>query len=73
MDELGFMELGAPVFRAAVLRALDGEVPVIGVIRLERNPFLDAVRNHPKVAVTEVNESNRDALPARLTLSFFHG
>jgi nucleoside-triphosphatase THEP1 len=72
MDELGFMELPARAFTEAVMRALDGEVPVLGVLRKDSNPFLDAVGTHPKVRVVEVTEANRDALPAGLTYGFFH-
>jgi nucleoside-triphosphatase THEP1 len=73
MDELGFMEADALAFQGAVTDVLNGDVPVLGVMRWERNPFLDAVRAHEKVEVIEVNESNRDALPARLTARIFHG
>ena len=66
MDELGRMELGAPLFRAAVLHALDGSIPVLGVIKPEHNEFLDAVRAHENVTVLEVTEENRDAIPARI-------
>ena len=67
MDELGRMELRSAAFRAAVLAALDGDVPVLGVMKPEGNPFLDAVRAHPKTAVLEVTEENRDGMPARIT------
>ena len=33
MDELGFLEADAVEFRRAVLDTLDGERPVLGVIR----------------------------------------
>ncbi len=66
MDELGRLELGAAAFRAAVLSALDGPVPVLGVVKPERNPFLDAVRAHPQTLVLEVTAENRDGLPAQI-------
>jgi nucleoside-triphosphatase THEP1 len=56
----------------AVTDTLDSDVPVLGVMRWERNPFLDAVGAHEAVEVVEVNESNRDALPARLAAQIFH-
>lgn len=66
MDELGRMELRSPGFRSAVLRALDGDTPVLGVIKPEHNEFLDAVRAHPKVKVLELTAENRDEMPARI-------
>jgi nucleoside-triphosphatase THEP1 len=71
MDELGFMESGARAFQKAVMDTLNGDAPVLGVMRWEGNPFLDAVRAHEKVSVVEVNENNRDDLPAQLTEQIF--
>jgi nucleoside-triphosphatase THEP1 len=72
MDELGFMEMKANAFKNAVMRVLDADVRTLGVMRKEGNPFLDAIRDHPKVSVMKVDTFNRDALPTRLTSSFFH-
>jgi nucleoside-triphosphatase len=73
MDELGFMESGADAFRGAVMEVLDGDVPVLGVVRLEGNPFLDAVKDHGRVRVIHVSESNRNMLFEQLTAQVFHG
>lgn len=62
MDELGRMENDAPAFREKVLATLDGDIPVIGVIKPEKNPLLDAIRAHQRVRVIEVDEENRDSL-----------
>ena len=62
MDELGTMENDAVAFRSAVLAALDGDIPIIGVIKPKKNPLLDAIRDHQRVYVIEVNEENRDSL-----------
>lgn len=66
MDELGFHESGALRFQAAVMHALDGDVPVIGVLQKAKSPFLSAVQAHPKVELVTVTEENRDALPSQL-------
>lgn len=63
LDELGFLESNSPAFQAAVLALLRGDVPVLGVIKPRSSPFLDAVRACPGVAVAEVTDENRDALP----------
>lgn len=62
MDELGPNEAGALVFQEAVLRALDGEIPILGVLQEADSPFLKKVADHPKVRVIRVTEENRDAL-----------
>lgn len=64
MDELGRMERDAMLFQRAVMRALDGDVPVLGVVKMRQAPFLDAVRAHPRVEVLSVTPQSRDALLA---------
>ncbi len=62
MDELGFLESDSPAFQAAVLSALDGPLPVFGVIKPRPQPFLDTVRAHPKVRLIEVTPETRDEI-----------
>ncbi|MCZ0862847.1 nucleoside-triphosphatase [Methanocorpusculum vombati] len=62
MDELGWMESSCFLFQEAVFSVLDGTVPVLGVVRDRRLPFLDAVRGHPHVEVLVVTRENRDEL-----------
>lgn len=66
MDELGRMELGAHDFRAAVMAALDGDTPVLGVIKPEHNAFLDGVRAHGGVEVFPLTLENRNEAPAAI-------
>lgn len=66
MDELGFLELGAPRFQQAVLAALKGPQPVLGVLRSAHNDFLDAIRALDNVEVIEVREDNREDLPEEI-------
>ena len=70
MDELGAFEEGAPEFKAAVFEKLDGDVPVLGVVKKRDSPFLDAVRAHPNVEVIEVTVENRDGIPQLLRERF---
>lgn len=46
MDELGFLENDARAFQSTVLRALDGETPVLAAVKPKDTPFLRAVRGH---------------------------
>lgn len=62
MDELGFMELGAMRFRRRVIEILDGDVPVIAVIKNKNNEFLDLIRRHEAAKLYEVTIENRDRI-----------
>ena len=72
MDELGNMENSALRFQSAVLDALDGEVPILGVVKLSAAGWVEDVRNHPKVALVTVDMHNRDELPLLLRDSLQH-
>ena len=63
MDELGVMENGAAVFCKAVMEALDGKLPILGVIKPKNTEFLDAVRSHERSEIFMVSDSNREELP----------
>lgn len=66
MDELGDLERNALRFQDAVFGALEGENPVLGVIKLLSGGWVDRLRAHPNVALITVNTQNRDELPVRL-------
>ena len=62
MDELGPAECRAEAFREAVLRCLDGNTPVLGVLQKGEYPFYRTVAEHPKVRLVEITPENRDIL-----------
>ena len=66
MDECGFLERDAMEFQDEVLRTLDGDIPVLGVVRLRGSAWTDSIKNHPKVTVITVTEENRDELPGQI-------
>ena len=66
MDECGFLERDAAEFQSEILKTLDGDIPVFGVVRLRSDGWTDAIRNHPKVTLITVTEENRDALPGQI-------
>ena len=66
MDELGRMELEAHDFRAAVMASLDGDIPVLGVIKPEHNAFLDGIRSHGGVELFPLTLENRNDAPAAI-------
>jgi nucleoside-triphosphatase len=59
MDELGWMENSSFLFQDAVFSVLDGTIPVLGVVRDRRLPFLNAVRVHPNVEIFVITRENR--------------
>lgn len=68
MDELGFMEAEAKAFCEAVLRRLDGDIPVLATVRAGDlgSSFLDRVRTHPKAELYHVSPEQLDGLYDRL-------
>ena len=66
MDELGPHEAEARQFQAAVFRALDGEIPILGVLQQAESEFLHRIARHPRVTVLTVTEENRNTLAAEL-------
>jgi len=68
MDELGFLEQDAADFRRQVLRCLDGNIPVLAVIKHKTHiPFLQEIRTHPRVQLYQVTAENRDDLLTELS------
>jgi len=51
MDEIGFMEAKAEKFAARILELLDGDIPVIAVVKSGHDDveLLGKIRNHPNV------------------------
>lgn len=62
MDEIGFMESASEDFCNAVLKLLDGNVPVIAAVKNKETEFLNTVRTHPKASCFYITEDNRDVL-----------
>ncbi len=62
MDEIGFMEAGSQPFCDAIMRCLDGDIPVIAAVKDKEMPFLDSVRSHPNCKCFYITRENRDAL-----------
>lgn len=70
MDELGFIEGGAPLFRRRVMERLGGVVPILGVLR-EKHRDMEIewhkpIKSHPSAMVLQVSLNNRDGLPAQI-------
>ena len=70
MDELGPNEAKALQFQRAVLSALDGNTPILGVLQQADSLFLRKIAAHEAVTVVEVTRENRDNLPQVLRKKF---
>jgi nucleoside-triphosphatase len=67
MDEVGFMETESEAFCAAVMRCLDGDIPVLAAVKARFDvDFLNVVRAHPRAALHTITEENRDKLYEQL-------
>jgi len=66
MDELGFLESNASLFKRAVLDTLDRGTPVLGVLRLGDVPWHVDIKRNPLVSLYDVTMDNRDRLPGEL-------
>lgn len=66
MDEIGFTEDDAALFQQAVLEKLEGDTPILGVVRALPGVLADAVRAHPKSRIVAVTQENREEVLARL-------
>ena len=69
MDELGFLESEAESFKATVLEVLKSDRSVLGVMKIDRNPFLDEVAKYVEIVEVEVHNSGN--LPQQLRRAFY--
>jgi nucleoside-triphosphatase len=68
MDELGNLENAASRFQTAVLDALDGDVQILGVLKLSATGWVDKIKSHRKVEIVRVTEENRNKLAPNLRM-----
>ncbi len=66
MDELGPNEAGAEGFQKAVWAAVEGNIPILGVLQKADSTFLARIAQHPNVHLLEVTEDNRDEFSRRI-------
>ncbi len=66
VDEIGTMELYAPAFGDAVMRAILGPTSVLGTIMSHPHPESDAFKALAQVTLWEVNRTTRDDLAGKV-------
>lgn len=66
IDEIGKMELFSAKFRELVRNILDGEKPLLCVIKENSDIFTEEIKNRGDVSVVTVNYENREGLPEKV-------
>lgn len=62
LDELGFMEENSEVFKNSVLKILDGDKPVLGVLKECDTNFIRRIKMRKDVQVIRIDEINRNSM-----------
>ncbi len=70
LDELGYLEKDERLFQDAVFQALDGDGPVLGVLREGFPGWTAQIAARPDVEVLTVTEENRDEIPLAILSRF---
>ena len=65
MDECGRIEKDATVFQQEILHCLDGDIPVLGVLRRDQ-PWHEFIKSHPRVRVLEITGMASESLPEQV-------
>lgn len=60
IDEIGKMECYSPLFKKALIEALDCPTPVIGTIALKGSKFIQNIKARENVLLIHLNEQNRN-------------
>ena len=63
IDECGFLEREAERFKAKIFDLLEGETPLLGVLKRYPDPFLQGIAAHPRVLLLEISVDNREGIP----------
>ena len=66
IDEIGKMEVFSTKFRKLVRNILDGEKPLLGVIKENGDAFTEEIKNRGDVSLLMVNYENRESLPEKV-------
>lgn len=67
MDELGFLEKYSFEFQNAVIKRLDENIPVLGIIKDIPVAWYDKIINHPNTEIFRITLENRNTLTPLIT------
>ncbi|MEW9094943.1 MAG: nucleoside-triphosphatase [Clostridiaceae bacterium] len=63
LDEIGFIENNCNEFKDSIIKALDSEKIIIGVLKDFNGDFINCIKNRKDVTLFNVNEVNREEIP----------
>ncbi len=67
IDELGPMEAYSTTFRQVVSDVLNSTIPFVGTIALASHPWLDTIKQHPRVIIRLMDANEREIVYEELT------
>lgn len=67
IDEIGPMELQGKDFQEAVMRAVESQKPVLGIVHWRiKHPLIERIKGRSDVKIYEVTPQNREAIQAKI-------
>lgn len=66
VDEIGKMELFSMKFKELVKTILEGEKPLLGVVKEDDDAFTSMIKKRGDVTLIPVNYENRESLPGKV-------
>ncbi|NMM63129.1 hypothetical protein HBE96_10560 [Clostridium sp. P21] len=66
LDELGFIEEKAPLFKDTIFKILNSGKPVIGVLKECEGNFVQKIANREDVQVIKIDKNNRDFMEDKI-------
>ena len=66
LDELGFIEENAELFKDTIFKILNSDKPVLGVLKECNGNFIQKIKMREDVQVIRINENNRNFIEAEI-------
>lgn len=66
LDELGFMEENSPLFKDTIIKILNCDIPVLGVLKECDTNFIQQIKMREDVNVIRINENNRNSMEDKI-------
>ncbi|WP_454053023.1 nucleoside-triphosphatase [Clostridium sp. Marseille-Q7071] len=66
LDEVGFLEENAENFKSSIIKVLDSNKIVLGVLKEFDSPFLNELRNRKDISIVKVTLDNRNYIASHI-------
>lgn len=66
LDELGFIEENAELFKDTIFKILNSDKPVLGVLKECNGNFIRKIKMREDLQVIRINENNRNSMEAEI-------